>query len=497
MVAVLRYVNETSGMNTHSNEAVAAKEAELSRFRRNWNALIGLMDRYIPAELAADPESNRHARLITRFGLLGTISGLVYAIFYLLIGHYWGTVIILLCTTGVFLTPAVMRREKSIRLAGNFFALTLVLGFLCLSFVEGGLHGHAIAWLVSVPLCALLLLGRDEGIKWVVISFLAAALVAGLDLAGVEVPMTYDPKWNSVISAAGYLGLVLFMFILGLAFENGRARAHGRMQQALKELATSNERLVHLNNEKTEFMGIAAHDLRTPLTVILGNAELLKMLKDPLKTDEMAGKIVVSVERMRDLINNLLDVNTIEEGKFASNIESCDIGLLTRQCIQYQRAAAEKKHIQINDTMVKDIFASADNAATAQILDNLVSNAIKYSPPHTTIHISSGRDRKQVFVSVRDEGPGISPEDQLKLFKKFSRLSARPTGGESSTGLGLAIVKRLAEAMSGSITCESALGSGTTFTLRVPYLEGGNKIKMAANATSTAKLRWESRRPKV
>ena len=270
------------------------------------------------------------------------------------------------------------------------------------------------------------------------------------------------------------------------------------MQEALNELRATNGRLVELNQEKTEFMGIAAHDLRTPLNVILGNAELIQMVKeDAAKTEELVRPIIISVERMRDLINNLLDANAIEEGKFASNIEACDIGLLTRQCVQYQLAAAEKKQIRINDAMVRDVFASADSAATAQILDNLVSNAIKYSPRNTTVYICSGRDQMQVFVSVRDEGPGIGPEDQMKLFKKFSRLSARPTGGESSTGLGLAIVKRLAEAMSGSVECESTLGAGTTFTLRLPYLESGTAIKMPASATSTAKLRWEARRPKV
>jgi signal transduction histidine kinase len=455
------------------------------------------MDRNIPAELAADPEGNRHARLITRFALLGTIAGLVYAAFYLLIGHYWGTLIILLCTTGVFFTPAVMRWKKSTSLAGDFFAMTLVLGFLGLSLVEGGIHGHAIAWLVTVPLCALLLAGREHGIKWVVISFLAASLVAGLDMAGIQVPTTYDPKWNSVITAAGYLGLVLFMFILGLAFENGRRRAQIKMEATMQELATSNERLTHLNQEKTEFLGIAAHDLRVPLTIILGNAEMIQIIKDPAKTEDLVKAIMISVERMRDLINNLLDVNTIEEGKFASKIESCDIGLLTRQCIQYQQTAAEKKQIKINDTLVRDVYASADIASTAQILDNLVSNAIKYSPKNTTIYISSGRDQKHAFVSVRDEGPGISAEDQKKMFKKFSRLTARPTGGESSTGLGLAIVKRLAEAMQGSVKCESQLGSGTTFTLRVPFLAPGASVKMPPGATSTAKLRWEARRPKV
>ena len=93
---------------------------------------------------------------------------------------------------------------------------------------------------------------------------------------------------------------------------------------------------------------------------------------------------------------------------------------------------------------------------------------MKYSPPGTTTHVHSLPEADYILVTVRDEGPGISEADQKKLFQKYTRLSARPTGGESSTGLGLAIVKRLAEAMSGTIQCHSAPGGGSTFTLRLP-----------------------------
>jgi signal transduction histidine kinase len=103
-----------------------------------------------------------------------------------------------------------------------------------------------------------------------------------------------------------------------------------------------------------------------------------------------------------------------------------------------------------------------------QILDNLISNALKYSPPNTTVHVHALPEKDYVVINVRDEGPGISEADQKKLFQKFTRLTARPTGGESSTGLGLAIVKKLAEAMAGSVQCRSTMGAGSTFTLRLP-----------------------------
>jgi signal transduction histidine kinase len=168
------------------------------------------------------------------------------------------------------------------------------------------------------------------------------------------------------------------------------------------------------------------------------------------------------------LIANLLDVNAIEQGKYTSAVERCDVRTLVEQCIENNQPVAARKQIAFRVGISDGLWAQADRAATLQILDNLVSNAIKYSPPNTTVHVHALPEKTSILVNVRDEGPGISETDQRKLFQKFTRLSARPTGGESSTGLGLAIVKKLAEAMSGSIHCHSSLGSGSTFALRLP-----------------------------
>jgi len=435
---------------------------------RGFVGLLALIDAQIPQELLADPEDARRARLITRFGVLGSIFGLIYAVFYLLIGHRWGASIILLCTAGVAVTPALMRWRKSIEPAGHFFSFVLVLGFFGLCFVEGGAHGHAIAWLANVPLCALLLLGTRAATMWAGISVAAIGLVVGLDLAGVKLAVTYDPKWESVVSAAGYLGLVAFMIILGLIFENGRARAHAQLEEALAKLAASNERLVYLNHEKNEFLGIAAHDLKNPLSVIMNSGDLLKITRDNKLILPMADQIVKAAERMNNLIKDLLDVNAIEEGRFASKIERCDLNALVQQVVEQNGQSANRKKIAIRVSVSGELIAQTDRAAVIQILDNLISNAVKYSPLEGTVHIDVGKENAYARVLVRDEGQGISEEDQKKLFQKYSRLSARPTGGESSTGLGLAIAKRLAETLSGTIECFSVQGAGTTFVLGLP-----------------------------
>jgi signal transduction histidine kinase len=421
-----------------------------------------------PDELFNDPERTRHARLVSRFGLLGSLFGSVYALFYLLIGHKWGALIITICSSCFAVAPFWLRRKKAIEPPGHFLIAVLTLGFTSLCFVEGGLQGHAIAWLVSVPLCALLLLGQKAATQWAILAFLAASLVAAIDLMGFRLPVTYDMKWNSIISAAGYLGLIAFMFLLGIIFETGRTRALSKMQDALAELGEANERLVYLNKEKNEFLGMAAHDLKNPLTVIVSCADMVGATEDQDKIHKLLEKISNAATRMRDLITDLLDVNAIEQGEFASKVVPCDMRALVERSVENNQTAAARKSIEIRVGASQGLWAKADPAATLQILDNLISNALKYSPPNTITHVHTLPEAKYILVSVRDEGPGISEGDQKKLFQKYTRLTARPTGGESSTGLGLAIVKRLAEAMSGTIQCHSTPGAGSTFILRLP-----------------------------
>jgi signal transduction histidine kinase len=430
-----------------------------------------LIDRFLFEECLKDPELARRARLISRFGILGFIFGLLYAGFYFFIGHYWGVRIIVVCSVAFLATPFLMKSVRSVQLGGNLLTGIMAAGFTALCWVEGGMEGHALAWLVTIPLCALLLTGKEAAGVWTVIVFFAGAAIVGTALAGISLPPAYDKAWHPIVSAAGYLGLIIFMFMLGMIFETGRERAFRKMRQALEELAASNEKLVHLNNEKNEFLGIAAHDLKNPVTTIIGYAELLQMMGDPAQNSRLASNIISAGSRMRDLIKDLLDANAIEEGRFASKLECCELADLIAQCVEHNQSGATRKTIAITVAAEGPLAIRADRSASIQILDNLVSNAIKFSPPGSTVQITARKEFGFGRVSVTDQGPGISEEDQKKLFRKFTRLSARPTAGESSNGLGLSIVKRLAESMSGNISCTSALGQGATFTLRLPQWE--------------------------
>lgn len=246
-------------------------------------------------------------------------------------------------------------------------------------------------------------------------------------------------------------------------------------KQAEVILKQQNETLIHLNQEKNEFMGIAAHDLKNPLSSILGYAEEIQEAFDELPKAEIleyTGMIQLGAQRMFQLINNLLDVNAIEAGKMNVNLKVVNILPILQSSILYYRKRAHEKSITLQTGNIfetsENFPAWVDTATLHQILDNLLSNALKYSPLHKNLYVHLYKTKSNVRCEIQDEGPGLSVEDQQKLFSKFTRLTPRPTQGEHSTGLGLYIVKKLVEAMNGKVWCETELGRGATFIIEFP-----------------------------
>jgi signal transduction histidine kinase len=179
-----------------------------------------------------------------------------------------------------------------------------------------------------------------------------------------------------------------------------------------------------------------------------------------------------TTERMMQIINNLLDGNAIELGVFNFTIEKCDLTVFVEQIVADYAERAAIKRIQVQYTPPPDstITALGDRSALKSVLDNILSNAVKYSPhgKNVFVRVLTSVETATARVEVQDEGPGISEQDMAKLFGKFARLTARPTGGEHSTGLGLSIVKKMVEAMNGRVWCESEVGQGATFIVELP-----------------------------
>jgi two-component system, sensor histidine kinase and response regulator len=247
-------------------------------------------------------------------------------------------------------------------------------------------------------------------------------------------------------------------------------------------LSEANTRLERLNNEKNELIGIVAHDLRNPLTAILGMSELMVRYPADTLSKGYPDRIHSAGRRLVDLVNKLLDINLLEDGSLAVVVKPVDVARVAMLVADPFLVVAEEKGMTITLDCAAPAIALADETMVSQVIGNLLSNALKFSPLGASIAMSASVIRSAdgqiadgqpsggnvVRLSVRDSGPGITPDDQKKLFQKFTKLSARPTGGEYSSGLGLAIVKKLVESMHGRVWCESTLGAGAAFIVELP-----------------------------
>lgn len=238
----------------------------------------------------------------------------------------------------------------------------------------------------------------------------------------------------------------------------------------LKIIEKQNDQLKKLNEEKNKLISIASHDLRSPLIRIQSLLSLLSMegtlsaeQKEILKTAQREAK------NQTEMIKEILDLYAIDEGAKSVKVEPVDVPGLISSLIADFQPLASKKNISIryeSKTSVQHVLA--DHTYLKQIMENLFSNAIKFSFPNTTITASVQATGQTMQISIKDEGQGLDADDHKKLFKRFQRLSARPTGGEASSGLGLSIAKKYTEVMNGSLVCISEKGKGATFTVELP-----------------------------
>ncbi len=245
-----------------------------------------------------------------------------------------------------------------------------------------------------------------------------------------------------------------------------------RILRLSEELKARQIELERLNEEKNRLIGAVAHDLRNPLTVIVGVGDLLGLqLKDILSEKQLRhlDRLKTSSIFMFNLINNMLDVRTIESGKLTLDVRETDIVGLIRQSVDLNNFLAEPKNITIHfaheDPMPKLLI---DPSRMEQVLNNVLFNAVKYSQGGSMVWVDIASSGSRVVISVRDEGVGIPAAEMGAIFEPFMKGSKRPTAGEKSVGLGLAIVKKIVEGHNGSISVESKVGCGTTFFITLP-----------------------------
>lgn len=267
-----------------------------------------------------------------------------------------------------------------------------------------------------------------------------------------------------------------FMFFTSMA-RHTYTRAHAEVfRQVAGQLAVCVEKgrlyqqLVELNEMKGRFLGMAAHDLRNPIAVVRGYVDLFR--DDALPAEQRRGVLDVmdrACGEMLALISDLLDFAAIEEGRLVLDALPIQVGAWLAQSLSGMRLLAARKGIAVEVSVAADVgSAVVDPRRLDQVLANLFSNALKFSPAGTTVTVRVARNRGDLVLEVRDQGAGIGPEDLGKLFTRFGKAAARPTAGEASTGLGLAITKAIVQAHGGDVSVQSQPGVGSCFTVRIP-----------------------------
>jgi signal transduction histidine kinase len=261
--------------------------------------------------------------------------------------------------------------------------------------------------------------------------------------------------------------------------EQERAALIQRLRHALDRLDHQHQLTRRANAFKTEMLGMVAHDLRNPLSAIVGRAELIEQLLE-IEADEGKRRERVqsactaigrAADRMEGMIAGLLKSAREEAREIALRCAEVDLGEVVRLAIGLNQRAAQTKGIRIVETSEAGAVIVADADRLIEAIDNLVSNAVKYSPAASEVLVEAQVESAagMARISVTDRGQGMSERDIAQAFQRFQPLSAKPTAGESSTGLGLAIVRAIAEAHGGSVEAASAgKGQGATFALRVP-----------------------------
>lgn len=282
--------------------------------------------------------------------------------------------------------------------------------------------------------------------------------------------------------------LLLYLFaggmLLVLVFAGSLVRNTRKQRQLMEQLKRANQSLEEkaaeitaqmeveesLNRERNGLIQIVAHDLKAPINNTLS---LIAMLQQTREKAEMQDQIIQKIRKVnigaQNLINDLMYLNPEAAGVGGEQEQSVDLTKILGEQVEAFQEQAHQKNIQLHfSSAVPTLSLNTQPGAWRRITDNLVSNALKFSHPHTQVSIRLFTDEGKAILEVEDQGQGIRKEDFGKVFHKFARLEARPTGGEGSTGLGLSIVKALVANLGGEISFESEWGKGTTFRVSVP-----------------------------
>ncbi|GAA5043309.1 hypothetical protein GCM10011506_46700 [Marivirga lumbricoides] len=438
-----------------------------------------VIDFFVHPSRYHDPKSIKQARLVVRGSLLTSLFSSNYLFLSIYFEYEKGFNLMLTNVIGFLLLPFLLRTKLPVVLIGNLYVLIGGYAVTALAYFSGGIESALYPWIISIPILALLIVNRKSAYVWGAISFFVMILMGVATINGYQFPVEYNTDLRAEWFTTILPGLLLIILFITMVFEHSQSRTLAQLEdqnnvlyEQKEIIEAQKEELTSLIEDKDYIIRILAHDLRSPLNNIKGLLKLMDLETEETGKAECKALIMQTTVNAENLVNRVLEMDKSEQDDTIVHVNNLNVVELLLQLSQKMQELANKKSIQLKTINKADRYlVKADKTYLLLIFENLLSNAIKFSDRDKTVTILLSNNDESIIVEVIDEGPGISPEEEDKLFKKFSKLSARPTAGESSTGLGLSLVKRYVELVEGNVWYKRGeKAKGANFVVELPLV---------------------------
>lgn len=424
------------------------------------------IDWFIPLAVRAEPESYRRARVLVGATLLMVAIAIVVRVVRTFSEQGDPNLAVLI--PGIVLTgsaPFVLRWTGRVRLAAVIPVVVLVGVAPFATLQTGGLEAPVLVGITVVPVLSTFLLGARLGVACTVVVILELSVLAVLHARGYQFTQRIDPDKRYLFELSLATVAMIMTTVLTWIYERERSAVEDKLRREIVERRRAEQ-------AKDDFVAIVSHELRTPLTAIRGAVELLDHGVYGHFDQPVSDLLAITVRNARSLsllVDDLLDIRAIEEGKLSVSMTRVSLVPMARDVVNANRALAVTYETEFclttNDESVQVL---GDPRRLQQVLTNLLSNAAKYTRPGTAVEVAIDRRSDHVRIAITDHGLGIPVAFRKRIFARFAQADVSSTREKRGTGLGLHITRALVEAHDGTIDFDTQDGEGTTFYVELP-----------------------------